>query len=120
MISLRRNYAFVSGGAGVLLAARLKTLPGAVVGAFVNRETRGAALAVTMALPIVALTLPALLHLLVSPGSYILGTLADRRPGYFRCCDHASPARWPRPYQLQTAAPRDFSPLAAGQCIHAR
>jgi sterol desaturase/sphingolipid hydroxylase (fatty acid hydroxylase superfamily) len=81
MISFRRNYVPVSQGVGVSEGAAvsqaagasrtagLKTLPRAVAGAFLDRNTRGSALAVTMALPVVALTLPALLRLLVSPGS---------------------------------------------------
>jgi sterol desaturase/sphingolipid hydroxylase (fatty acid hydroxylase superfamily) len=50
-------------------AAVLKTLARAVASAFRNPATRGNAIAVTMALPVVALTLPALVRLLLSPGS---------------------------------------------------
>jgi len=50
-------------------AAVLKTLARAVASAFRNPATRGNAVAVTMALPVVALTLPALVRLLLSPGS---------------------------------------------------
>jgi sterol desaturase/sphingolipid hydroxylase (fatty acid hydroxylase superfamily) len=58
-------------------AAAVRTLPGAVAGAFVaavvgafhNPATRGTAIAVALTLPIVALTLPALWHMLLSPGS---------------------------------------------------
>jgi hypothetical protein len=58
------------GNRGILPhAAGLKTLAQAVAGAFRDPATRGNAVAVTMALPVVALTLPALVRLLVSPGS---------------------------------------------------
>jgi sterol desaturase/sphingolipid hydroxylase (fatty acid hydroxylase superfamily) len=50
-------------------AAGLKTLVRAVAGAFRNPATRGNAVAVTMALPVVGLTLPPLVRLLLSPGS---------------------------------------------------
>ena len=49
--------------------AGLRTLARAVAGAFRNPATRGNAVAAIMALPVVALTLPALVRLLLSPGS---------------------------------------------------
>jgi len=63
LASLNGKYAFVPHTAG------LKTLARAVVGAFRNPATRGSALALAMALPVAALSLPALLHVLLSPGS---------------------------------------------------
>jgi hypothetical protein len=50
-------------------AGGLRTFARAVAGAFRSPATRGNAVAVTMALPVAALTLPALVRLLFSPGS---------------------------------------------------
>lgn len=63
MASTKDSYVFVP------QAARLKTLLWTVAGAFRNPATRGNALVVTAALPVVAATLPALLRMLLSPSS---------------------------------------------------